>query len=121
MSQEDERRAQQIQRNARDEPAGEARPPATEVDRLALDGTKSEWMDATDSPASALPDAEELRGIDLLGRRDVRDGAIEGVGGGSGLENETHSVGRRRNPPQVDAVDGDQSGTSGGRAGGAGE
>ncbi|MEP6692775.1 MAG: hypothetical protein ABJD07_16580 [Gemmatimonadaceae bacterium] len=43
------------------------------------EGGKSKWMSKSDSPADGpLTDAEK-RGLDLLGRGSVRDGAISGV------------------------------------------
>lgn len=92
-------------------------------DRAARAGGKSEWMQRTDSAAGDPPTKEERDGMDLLGRSEVRDGAIPGVSGLSGMDARDLGPDRsahRRNPPQMDDVNnsaGDLSQT-GGVAGG---
>lgn len=100
-----------------------------EVDRLALREPKSEWQERSE-PAAGDPMTEaELRGIDLLGRASVRDGAIEGVGepsAESGIdrprsdEELSRRSAHRKNPPLSDDALGDGGiSASGGAAGGA--
>jgi len=101
----------------------------TDVDRMALEGPKSEWQEAN-APAAGDPVSEdELRGLSLLGGSSVRDGALPGVsdpmrdGTGGPHERPSDAVGagpRRQNPPLVeDAGMGDGGiSMSGGVAGG---
>lgn len=92
-----------------------------EIDEMALRGPKSEWQEPT-APAAGDPvTEEELKGMDLLGRSSVRDGAIAGVGepsAESGIDRPSgpESAGPRVNPPLSDARD---TGSTGGVAGGA--
>jgi hypothetical protein len=101
--------------------------PLTDVDRMALDGPKSKWVEST-SPAAGDPLSEdELDGLTLLGHSSLRDDAVPGVsdpirdGSGGPKERPTGEiVGGRKNPPLVDDAgtgDGGLS-ASGGLAGG---
>ena len=90
-------------------------------------GPKSVWQESSEPAAGDPPTKEELAGIDLLGRNNVRDGAIEGVSEAStesGLDRPSEIVDRevdiRKNPPLVkdDTGPGGIS-MSGGAAGGA--
>lgn len=85
-----------------------------EIDRMARSGGRTEWQEPT-APAAGDPLTEdELRGLDLLGRSSVRDGAIEGVSGMAGSGGDSPYVrpassagedvprGPRRNPPESD-------------------
>ena len=87
-----------------------------EIDRLALESPKSDWVDRSDPAAGDPLTEDEKRGIDLLGHGSERNDAIAGV---SGLP-ENLPDGGRREPPQVDdAGMGDGGITqSGGVAGG---
>lgn len=98
-----------------------------EVDNLAMRGPKSVWQEASAPAAGDPPTREELAGIDLLGRNDVRDGAIEGVSEAStesGLDRPSEILDQepniRRNPPLVKGDTGPGGiSMSGGAAGGA--
>ena len=101
---------------------------AREIDRLALDGSKTEWQERT-APAAGDPvsDAERL-GLNVLGQSDVRhDGALGGVSDPNEGDVRTavpitaDAGARRVNPPLVeDAGMGDGGiSASGGAAGGA--
>ncbi|GJG85407.1 hypothetical protein tb265_05880 [Gemmatimonadetes bacterium T265] len=99
-----------------------------EIDRLALDGTKTEWQEASAPAASDPVSDDERRGLNVLGQSDPRgDGAIGGVSDPN--EGDVHAsepiiarAGEQRvSPPLVDDAgtgDGDIS-VSGGAAGGA--
>lgn len=99
-----------------------------EIDRLALDGTKTAWATPTDPAASDPVSDDERVGLNVLGQSDPRhDGALPGVsdpnaGDVRASEPITAPAGERRvSPPLVvDAGmgDGDIS-VSGGAAGGA--
>lgn len=92
------------------------------IDEMALHGKKSEWQEPS-APAAGDPvTEEELRGMDLLGRSSVRDGAIPGVSEASaesGIDrpSSVESAGPRVNPPLSD--DTGATGSTGGVAGGA--
>ena len=95
--------------------------PGSPVDESATGGPKSDWQERN-APAAGdeLSDAEK-KGLDLLGRADVREGAIPGVGGGgSDVIGDASAGGIRRNPPELpDAGLGDGGiSMSGGIAGG---
>ena len=51
-----------------------------EIDRLALDGTKTEWQESS-APAASDPVSDaERRGLNIMGQSDPRgDGALGGV------------------------------------------
>ena len=99
-----------------------------EIDRLALDGTKSAWQEPSAPAASDPVSDDERRGLNVMGQSDPRgDGAINGVsdanaGDVHAAEPITARAGERRvSPPLVDDAgmgDGDIS-VSGGAAGGA--
>ena len=77
---------------------------------------------ARERDADAVLSEEELKGMDLLGRESVRDGAIPGVSGIGGIPDLPPDA-YRRNPPELDNVNnmsGDVS-QSGGVAGGTEE
>ena len=88
----------------------------SDVDRMAMEGGKTEWQEAS-APAAGDPvSADELQGLSLLGGSSVRDDAIPGVSDpirdGSGGPQERPdpadaiAPGPRRNPPLVaDAAD----------------
>lgn len=98
-----------------------------EIDRMALDGTKTEWQERS-APAASDPVSDaERRGLNVLGQNDPRgDGAINGVSDAN--EGDVHAAAPveapegnvRRNPPLVeDAGLGDGGiSASGGVAGG---
>ena len=103
---------------------------AREIDRMALEGGKSEWQERS-APAAGDPvtDAEK-KGLNILAQADPRgDGALEGVSARKAddlpntpaLDEGTEGGGQRRNPPLVeDAGTGDGGlSVSGGAAGGA--
>ncbi|HEU4563349.1 MAG TPA: hypothetical protein VFS05_01825 [Gemmatimonadaceae bacterium] len=98
-----------------------------EMDREALSGPKSEWMEASEPPVGAPMTDAELRGLDLLGHSSERGGAIPGVADTNPQRRNdsldygaTDTGGPRRSPPEVDDID-QQGGLagSGGVAGGA--
>ena len=99
-----------------------------EIDRLALDGTKSAWPERTAPAATDPVSDDERRGLNVLGQSDPRgDGAIGGVsdpnpGDVHASEPITARAGEHRvSPPLVEDAgtgDGDIS-VSGGAAGGA--
>ena len=105
-----------------------------EIDKAALRGPKSDWQERSESAAGDQMTAAELRGMDLLGRASVRNGAIEGVGEASaesGIdrppsdEELSRRSARRTNPPLSDDALGDggisaSGGVAGGARGGAG-
>lgn len=106
--------------------ADQKRDDAREIDRMALDGSKTEWQERT-APAASDPvsDAERL-GLNVLGQSDPRhDGAIGGVSDPNDGDVDapiTSTPGQHRiNPPLVeDAGTGDGGiSASGGAAGGA--
>jgi hypothetical protein len=101
---------------------------AREIDRMALEGGKSEWQERS-APAAGDPVSDaEKKGLNILAQADPRgDGSIEGVsapkagdiGDNSPITGSPDNV--RRNPPLVDDAgfgDGGLS-ASGGAAGGA--
>lgn len=101
---------------------------AREIDRMALEGGKSQWQERS-APAAGDPVSDaEKKGLNVLGQSDPRgDGAIAGaadanagdVGAAPPVEAPAGNV--RRNPPLVeDAGLGDGGiSASGGAAGGA--
>ena len=99
-----------------------------EIDRLALDGTKSAWQERTAPAASDPVSDDERRGLNVMGQSDPRgDGSINGVsdanaGDVHAAEPITARQGEQRvSPPLVEDAgmgDGDIS-VSGGAAGGA--
>lgn len=103
---------------------------AREIDRMALEGEKSEWQERS-APAAGDPVSDdEKRGLNILAQSDPRgDGALEGVSARKAddlpntpaLDEGTAGGGQRRNPPLVeDAGTGDGGiSASGGAAGGA--
>lgn len=101
---------------------------AREIDRIALDGTRSAWQERT-APAAGDPVSDdERRGLNVMGQNDPRgDGAINGVSDANAGDVRAAAPivappdGVRRNPPQLDDAgfgDGGIS-ASGGAAGGA--
>ena len=101
---------------------------AREMDRLAREGGKSEWVQGSDSAAGDPMTDDERRGLNVLAQSDPRgDGSIEGVSdpkaddvmGSPPIVAPEGAV--RRNPPLVeDAGLGDGGiSISGGAAGGA--
>lgn len=97
-----------------------------EIDRTALSGPKTEWQEPSEAAAGDPPTADELAGIDLLGRASVRNDAIAGPSepsAESGIdhpEEVSDQDEKRRNPP----LEEDETGPggismSGGAAGGA--
>ena len=99
-----------------------------EIDRMALDGTKSEWQERTAPAASDPVSDDERRGLNVLAQNDPRgDGSIGGVSDPN--EGDVTAAapivappgGHRVNPPLVeDAGTGDGGiSASGGAAGGA--
>lgn len=109
-------------------PAQSRRDREREIDRLALDGTKSDYQERTAPAASDPVSDDERRGLNLIGKNDPRgDGSLSGVGDYDA--NDVHTAepitarpGEHRvSPPVVDDAgmgDGDIS-VSGGAAGGA--
>jgi hypothetical protein len=101
---------------------------AREIDRMALEGGKTEWQERS-APAAGDPVSEdEKKGLNILAQADPRgDGSIEGVsaakagdtGDAQAITASPDNV--RRNPPLVeDAGMGDGGiSASGGAAGGA--
>ena len=98
-----------------------------EIDRMALDGKKSEWVSSTDAAAGDPVTDVEKRGLNIIAQSDPRgDGALEGVSDqkADDVPNSDpidRSGGERRNPPLLeDAGFGDGGiSASGGAAGGA--
>lgn len=99
-----------------------------EIDRLALDGSPSDWKERTAPAASDPVSDDERRGLNVLRQSDPRgDGSINGVSDAN--EGDVHAAEpitarageQRRNPPLVeDAGLGDGGiSASGGAAGGA--
>jgi hypothetical protein len=105
-----------------------------QIDSEALAEPKSDWQERSGPAAGDALTPAELRGMDLLGRASVRDGAIEGVGepsAESGIdrppspEDVSRRSARRTNPPLSDDALGDggissSGGVAGGARGGAG-
>ncbi len=101
---------------------------AREIDRMALDGSKTEWQERS-APAAGDPlTDDERRGLNILGQNDPRgDGSINGVSDANEgdvratMPVEAPEGNVRRNPPLVeDAGMGDGGiSASGGVAGGA--
>ena len=108
--------------------ADQKRDDAREIDRMALDGTKTEWQERS-APAASDPVSDaERRGLNVMGQNDPRgDGSINGVSDPN--EGDVAAAGPlnaatgtpRVNPPLVeDAGTGDGGiSASGGAAGGA--
>lgn len=92
----------------------------SDIDRMAMEGEKSEWQERS-APAAGDPVSEdELRGLSLLGGSSIRDDAIPGVsdpvrdGSGGPHERPGEAVGsgpERRNPPLVEDETGEDEGT----------
>jgi hypothetical protein len=102
---------------------------AREIDRMALDGSKTEWQERT-APAASDPVSDaERRGLNVLGQSDPRaDGALGGVSDANDGDVAAAAPivvapggAPRVNPPLVeDAGTGDGGiSASGGAAGGA--
>ena len=99
---------------------------AREIDRMALEGEKSEWQERS-APAAGDPVSDdERRGLNILAQSDPRgDGSLEGVSDPKADDvprtPPLEAGGARRNPPLVeDAGTGDGGiSASGGAAGGA--
>jgi hypothetical protein len=108
---------------------------ARETDREALREPKSDWQERSEPAAGDGMTPAELRGMDLLGRSSVRDGALEGVSepsAESGIDRVPSPVdlsrrsAHRTNPPLSDDALGDggissSGGVAGGARGGAGK
>ncbi|HEY9427828.1 MAG TPA: hypothetical protein VIR34_11790 [Gemmatimonadaceae bacterium] len=106
-----------------------------DMDREALREPRSDWQERNESAAGDQMTPAELRGMDLLGRASVRNGAIEGVSepsAESGIDRPPSPVdvsrrsARRTNPPLSDDALGDggissSGGVAGGARGGAGK
>lgn len=100
-----------------------------EIDRLARQGGKSEWMERSASGAFDPITDDERKGLNVLGQSDPRgDGAINGVSDPNAGDvtdypptPATPAGGQRANPPQVDDAGTGDGGLSisGGAAGGA--
>lgn len=99
-----------------------------EIDRMALDGTKSDYQERTAPAASDPVSDDERRGLNIIAQNDPRgDGAINGVSDAN--EGDVNAAApivapagaHRINPPLVeDAGTGDGGiSVSGGAAGGA--
>jgi len=73
-----------------------------EIDRMALEGGKTEWQERS-APAAGDPVSDdERRGLNLLGLNDPRgDGAIEGVSDATDSAVAPGEPGRR-NPPETE-------------------
>lgn len=105
-----------------------------EVDDAALSAPRSEWQEPSEPAAGKRMSAEELKGMDLLGRASVRNGALEGVGQASaesGIDRPpsdqelSRRSAHRKNPPLSEDALGDggissSGGVAGGARGGAG-
>ncbi len=114
---------------------GERQSEAREMDREALREPKSDWQERSESTAGEQMTPAELRGMDLLGRSSVRDGALEGVSepsAESGIDHPpspadlSRRSAHRTNPPLSDDALGDggissSGGVAGGARGGAGK
>lgn len=106
-----------------------------DMDREALREPRSDWQERNESAAGGQMTPAELRGMDLLGRASVRNGAIEGVSepsAESGIDRPRSPVdvsrrsAHRTNPPLSDDALGDggissSGGVAGGARGGAGK
>ena len=100
-----------------------------ELDSEALGEPRSDWQERNEPAAGDQMTPAELRGMDLLGRASVRNGAIEGVSepsAESGVDRPpspaevSRRSARRTNPPLSDDALGDGGiSSSGGAAGGA--
>ena len=108
--------------------ADQKREDAREIDRMALDGTKTEWQEQSEPAAGDPVSDAERRGLNVMGQSDPRgDGAINGVsdandGDVAAAASITTAPGAHRtNPPLTeDAGIGDGGiSISGGAAGGA--
>lgn len=108
--------------------ADQKRDDAREIDRMALDGTKTDWVERSAAAASDPVSDAERRGLNVLGQNDPRgDGALAGAsdaneGDVAAAAPITATPGAHRvNPPLVeDAGTGDGGiSISGGAAGGA--
>lgn len=99
-----------------------------EIDRLALDGTKSDYQERTAPAASDPVSDDERRGLNVMGQSDPRgDGAINGVSDTNA--GDVHAAApiiarpgeHRVSPPVVDdpGIGDGGIGISGGAAGGA--
>jgi hypothetical protein len=119
-------------RGARESDAERTRKHASaerEIDREALREPRSDWQERSEPAAGERMTPAELRGMDLLGRASVRNGAIEGVSepsAESGVDRPPSPVdvsrrsAQRTNPPLSDDALGDGGiSSSGGVAGGA--
>ena len=112
----------------RQDESRQRRDDAREIDRMALEGGKSEWQERS-APAAGDPVSdEEKKGLNILAQSDPRgDGALEGVSDPKADDLprtpplDASGGGGRRNPPLVeDAGTGDGGiSASGGVAGGA--
>lgn len=106
-----------------------------ELDSEALGEPRSDWQERNEPAAGDQMTPAELRGMDLLGRASVRNGAIEGVSepsAESGVDRPpspaevSRRSARRTNPPLSDDALGDggissSGGVAGGARGGAGK
>lgn len=106
-----------------------------EIDREALREPRSNWQERSEPAAGEQMTPAELRGMDLLGRASVRNGAIQGVSepsAESGVDRPPSPVdvsrrsAHRTNPPLSDDALGDggissSGGVAGGARGGAGK
>ena len=61
------------------EPVTRGGSPGADIDAEALRGGRTSWQESTDPAAGDPITEEERRGQNLLGRSDVRDGAIWGT------------------------------------------
>lgn len=106
-----------------------------DIDKEARSEPKSDWQERNEPAAGDQMTPAELRGMDLLGRASVRNGAIEGVGepsAESGIDRPpspadvSRRSAKRTNPPLSDDAMGDggisaSGGVAGGARGGAGK
>ena len=111
-----------------DDPKRFTRDDIRDIERMALDGSKTEWQERTAPAASDPVSDDERRGLNVLGQNDPRgDGAINGVSDPN--EGDVKAVAPveapegnvRRSPPLVEEAGMGEGGISmsGGAAGGA--
>lgn len=85
-----------------------------EIDRMALESPKSDWVSSTDPAAGDPITPAERNAQDLLGHKSVRDAALEGPGGlddsladqrDASYERRPVQGGKDEDPPTIDEVE----------------
>lgn len=78
-------------------------PRGSDIDRMALESPKSDWVSSTDPAAGDPITPEERNAQDLLGHESVRDAALEGPGGLDDNPDDERRSAYERRPVQPDA------------------